>query len=247
MVVERKPAPAALQQSEIFESLTQAQMTRLLGIIERLDLPKHQILFSAGMPTNLVYFIERGSIRLTRPSPDKQSVVILSLVGPGDILADSLWQLDVHECCAETIEECIVYQLPQDCLQDFMKENPDFARDLIQALGARLIQAERRIEDLIFRQVPSRVAKLFINLAENHGKVTAAGIVLSLPLTHQEIADTVGSSRVTITQILNRFRASGWIGIKYKRVTIRNMDALEELVTSDVHTRKRFRGSAVDH
>jgi CRP/FNR family cyclic AMP-dependent transcriptional regulator len=93
-----------------------------------------------------------------------------------------------------------------------------------------LKQAQARIEDLVFRQVPSRVARLLVSLAESHGKVTPNGIRVEFPLTHQEIADLVGSSRVTVTQILNRFRTSHWIQIESKRVTIHNLDALEDMV-----------------
>jgi hypothetical protein len=85
------------------------------------------------------------------------------------------------------------------------------------------------------------VAKLFINLAENHGKVTPVGIILDLPLTHQEIADIVGTSRVTVTQVLNRFRSLNWVAVKSKRVTINNIEALEELIASDANPRKRGR------
>ncbi len=101
---------------------------------------------------------------------------------------------------------------------------------LIQMIGGRLKQAQSRIEDLVFRQVPSRVARLLLTLAENHGRVTPKGIRVEFPLTHQEIADLVGSSRVTVTQILNKFRTSQWINIESKRVTINDVGALEEMV-----------------
>jgi CRP/FNR family transcriptional regulator len=78
--------------------------------------------------------------------------------------------------------------------------------------------------------VPSRVARLLLSLAESHGKVTPKGIRVEFPLTHQEIADLVGSSRVTVTQILNRFRSSHWIEIESKRVTIHDLTALEDIV-----------------
>ncbi|HMO19695.1 MAG TPA: helix-turn-helix domain-containing protein, partial [Candidatus Melainabacteria bacterium] len=58
-----------------------------------------------------------------------------------------------------------------------------------------------------------------------------SGIKVEFPLTHQEIADLVGSSRVTVTQILNKFRSSNWIDIESKRVTIHDIAALEDLVS----------------
>ncbi|MBX9688362.1 MAG: Crp/Fnr family transcriptional regulator [Candidatus Obscuribacterales bacterium] len=222
-------------------------MSRLLGVVEQLDLPRHHQIFGPGSPNQSIFFIERGSIRVTRPSPDGKSYVILSLLGPGDLLGDISWAEDSHDCSAETLEDCRVYQLGRRDFEALVKENPGFALCLIQLLADRLKHAQSRIEDLVFRQVPSRVAKLFINLADNHGKMTPSGIVLDLPLTHQEIADIVGSSRVTVTQVLNRFRSMNWVAIKSKRVTIHDIEALEELIASDANPRKRVRDPFADN
>jgi CRP/FNR family transcriptional regulator, cyclic AMP receptor protein len=235
---------SALQRSEVFEALSPGEMARLLGIVEQLDLPKHHQIFGPGSPNTSLYFIEHGSVRVTRPSPDGKSFVILSLFGPGELLGNIDWVEDTHDCSAETLEESRIFQMSRRDFEQLVRENPSFALSLIQILGTRLKQAQSRIEDLVFRQVPSRVAKLFLNLADNHGKMTPAGIILDLPLTHQEIADIVGSSRVTVTQVLNRFRSMNWVAIKSKRVTINDIAALEDLIASDANPRKRNRDFA---
>ncbi len=229
----RTPAKlSVLRQSEIFDSFNAMEMARLLGIVEEMELPKHHIVFSPGMPSDAIYFIEQGRVRLTRLSPDGRTV-ILALLGPGDLIGEAAWDLGEHDSYAETLEEARLYLISREAFESLVRQNPEFGLRLIQVIGFRLKQAQARIEDLVFRQVPSRVARLFVTLAENHGKVTPQGIKLEFPLTHQEIADMVGSSRVTVTQILNKFRSNRWIGIESKRVTIYNLDALEALVKSD--------------
>jgi CRP/FNR family transcriptional regulator, cyclic AMP receptor protein len=244
MVAQRKVS--AMQRSEVFEALSPNEMAHLLTVVEQLDLPRHHQIFGPGSPNQSLYFIERGSVRVTRSSPDGKAFVILSLLGPGDLLGDIAWIDDTHDSSAETIEDSRIYQMSRRDFEAMLRENPGFALCLIHVLASRLKHAQGRIEDLVFRQVPSRVAKLFINLAENHGKVTPFGIILDLPLTHQEIADIVGSSRVTVTQVLNRFRLLRWVAVKSKRVTINNIAALEELVASDANPRKRCREGFVD-
>jgi CRP/FNR family transcriptional regulator, cyclic AMP receptor protein len=226
-----KSAPKlfSLKQSEIFESLNAVEMARLLGIFEEMTLPKHHVIYSPGAACDAIYFIEEGRVRLTRLSPEGKTV-ILALLGPGDLIGDAAWEVGEHDSYAETLEESTIYQISREAFQRLIKENPEFGIRLIQVLGGRLRQAQARIEDLVFRQVPSRVARLLLSLAENHGRVTPKGIRVEFPLTHQEIADLVGSSRVTVTQILNRFRTSHWINIESKRVTINNVPALEEMV-----------------
>lgn len=226
-----KSAPKlfSIRQSDLFESFNPVELGRLLGILEELELPKHHMVFSPGAPSEAIYFIEKGRVRLTRLSPEGKTV-ILALLGPGDLIGEASWESGEHDSYAETLEESRIYQISREAFQNFIHENPEFGLRLIQIIGGRLKQAQARIEDLVFRQVPSRVARLLVTLAESHGKVTPNGIRVEFPLTHQEIADLVGSSRVTVTQILNRFRSSQWIDIESKRVTIHNLDALEEMV-----------------
>ncbi len=219
----------ALKQSEIFDSFNPVELGRLLGILEELELPKHHLLFNPGSPSNAIFFIEKGRVRVTRLSPEGKTV-ILALLGPGDLIGEAAWELGEHDSYAETLEESRIYQIDKEVFRNFIRENPEFGLRLLQIIGGRLKQAQARIEDLVFRQVPSRVARLLLTMAENHGKVTPSGIRVEFPLTHQEIADLVGSSRVTVTQILNRFRTSRWIEIESKKVTIHNVDALEEMV-----------------
>jgi CRP/FNR family transcriptional regulator len=204
-------------------------MSRLMGLIEELDFPKHHVIFSPGMPADFIYFIEKGRVRLTRLSTDGRTV-ILALLGPGDLIGEAAWETAERDTYAETLEDTRLYQLTKESFESLVRQNPEFALRLIQVTGERLKQAQARIEDLVFRQVPSRVARLLVNMAENHGKVTPNGIKLEFSLTHQEIADMVGSSRVTVTQVLNKFRTDRLINIESKRVTIYKMEALEELV-----------------
>jgi len=219
----------SLRHSEIFESFSPVELARLLGILEALELPKHHMIFSPGVPSEAIYFIEKGRVRLTRLSPEGKTV-ILALLGPGDLIGEAAWETGEHDSYAETLEDSRIYQIDRESFTALIRENPEFGLRLIQIIGVRLKQAQARIEDLVFRQVPSRVARLLLSLAESHGKVTPNGIRVEFPLTHQEIADLVGSSRVTVTQILNKFRTSHWIEIESKRVTIHNLDALEDMV-----------------
>ena len=223
------PRLFSLRQSEIFESFNPVELGRLLGILEELELPRHHILFSPGTPSDAIYFIEKGRVRVTRLSPEGKTV-ILALLGPGDMIGEAAWEAGVHDNYAETLEDSRIYQIGREAFLNFVRENPEFGLRFISVIGARLKQANARIEDLVFRQVPSRVARLLLNLAETHGRVTPNGVKVEFPLTHQDIADMVGSSRVTVTQVINKFRESNWIDVESKRVTIHDIRALEEMV-----------------
>jgi len=220
---------SGLTHAEIFESFNPVEMGRLLGVVEEMEFPKHQLVFKPGMPCDSIYFIETGRVRLSRLSPEGKTV-ILALLGPGDLIGESTWEAGEHDSYAETLEDTRIYQIGREAFENLIRTNPEFGLRLIHIIGFRLRQAQARIEDLALRPVPSRVARVLLSLAESHGKVTPNGIRVECRLTHQDIANMVGASRVTATQVLNRFRASQWIQIESKRVTIHNAGALENLV-----------------
>src|SRR5262249_34746224 len=126
-------------------------------------------------------------------------------------------------------EETNLYEISRESFEKLIRQNPDFGLRLLQLMGMHLKQAQARIEDLVLRQVPGRVARLLIGFADSYGVVTKDGIRVDCRLTHQDIASLVGSSRVTVTQILNRMRLSKWIDVQGKRVTIFNLEALKNL------------------
>lgn len=223
------PKLTTIRQSDMFESFTALEFGRLQGLLEEMELPKHHMLFTPGAKSESVFFIDQGRVRLTRTSHEGRTV-ILAIMSAGDIISDATWESPEHDSYAECIEDCRFYAINKEVLSNFIKENPEFGLSLIQNVGFRLKQAQSRIEDLVFRQVPSRVARLILSLAETYGKVTPNGIKVEFSITHQEIADMVGSSRVTVTQILNKMRSSHFIDIESKRVTIHNLNALEEMV-----------------
>ncbi len=88
-----KTAPKlfSLRQSEIFESFNPVELGRLLGILEELELPKHHVIFSPGVASDAIYFIEKGRVRLTRLSAEGKTV-ILALLGPGDLIGEAAWE-----------------------------------------------------------------------------------------------------------------------------------------------------------
>jgi CRP/FNR family transcriptional regulator, cyclic AMP receptor protein len=227
--MKQPPKTQAMKQSDLFDSFNPLEMNKIVGMAEEIELPKHQFLFAAGDKAQAIYFIEKGRVRLSRLASEGKEV-LLGIFGPGDLIGDAIWESGYHESTAETLEDSKFYEIGEEVFQELLRTNPEFAGRIIEIMASRLKQAEARIEDLVFRQVPSRIARLLITLSESYGKVTTNGIRVDFRLTHQDIADLVGSSRVTVTQVLNKFRASGWIDIEGKRVTIHNSEALEDLV-----------------
>jgi len=103
---------------------------------------------------------------------------------------------------------------------------------LMQAISSRLRSADKQIEDLTFRNLPGRVASAIIELSKKHGIKTAAGQVkIDLKLTHQELAEMIGTAREVVTSILNDFRKAKCITIEEKHIIIIDLKELRSWIT----------------
>ena len=218
-----------MKRGDLLEALSTTEMSRLLSIAEEIELPKGSQIFSPGSPVTSIFIIERGRVKLCKLSQQNKSLVI-ALLGPGELIGEGIWEAGFHEYEALALDDTALYEIPLQAFEGLLRSYPDLGLRFIQLFGLRLRDAHNRIEDIVLRPVPGRVARLILGMADAYGKVTPGGIKVDFRLTHQDIADLVGSSRVTATQVLNRFRADGLIEMETKRVTILNRDALEALL-----------------
>jgi CRP/FNR family transcriptional regulator len=240
------------------ELFADTEFARIAEYGELLELPKNNLLFSAGERCQSVYFVQSGQVRLSIPVEDEDRSILLCLVGAGGAIAESLWELGgesfrvsgqfqstgraekvrinvpLHTLSAETKEESSIFEVMIPDFMRMLRENPNFSWRLIRMLGRRLCRAEERIVDLSSLPVPARIAKMLLGLSGEYGRVTTRGVKLELKLTHQDIADYVGSSRVTVTQLVNKLKDNGMIGIESKMITIFDTDGLSELVCNKV-------------
>ena len=98
-------------------------------------------------------------------------------------------------------------------------------------IGARRKALEAKVEDLVFRDVNARLAKLLLELAESYGTAVVAGVRIDVKLTHKELANLIGSTRETTTAALNDFRRRGLIANDKRRLIVVNCSGLESVAS----------------
>jgi len=96
-------------------------------------------------------------------------------------------------------------------------------------MGLRLRQIENRIQEMLFRDVSSRLARLILRLVEKHPRETRHGLRLNMKLSQQELANLIGATREMTSSVLNSFRREGLIAIESKFIYLRNRKELEEI------------------
>jgi CRP/FNR family transcriptional regulator, cyclic AMP receptor protein len=220
-------AAAELLFHPLFTLLSESARLDLRKAAVRQRVRRAEIIYAPGGPGDAAYLIRRGRVKVSRLSPDGREIT-LCLCHPGELFGEESLVLDAARACqAQALDECSLFALPCPLLLQLMREETAFAVGLARLMGQRREQAEDQVEDLAFRDVGARLARLLINLAARQGNTQADGrTVLNARLTHQELANCVGTTRETLTLTIDRFRADGWIRFEGRMIALCDAEAL---------------------
>lgn len=186
------------------------------------------ILFNDGDPLERLYFIQEGFVKLYRLSDEGKETTIYAC-GPGDVLGlRSLTSKDKYaKHSAEAMTNIKVITISHQEFFSIVAENPQYLVDLIHLYLNRLIYTETRLEAFITADTTTRVT-IFLNyFANRFGRVSNNEIILPITLTHQLIAEFIGSARETVTLALNRLSKEGIIKKQKGIITILDPDKLK--------------------
>lgn len=217
-----------LKQCDIFHGLNKDAMDKVNAIAKDRNIPKKEIIYSAYDSDDAMYILKKGRVKIFKLSADGK-MITLAILREGDIFgAMSAVRAGTQGAYAETLEDSYICAIRQDDFHKVVKEMPEIALKLIEKINQRLKEAESRIEDLVFRNVPGRIANILLTLSEQFGKDTPEGFQISFKITHQELADMAGSTRETVTGVLNDFKNDNLIKINEKHIIVLDEKALKE-------------------
>jgi CRP/FNR family transcriptional regulator len=216
-VVRRAPLFAALDSDDAEALLTQMSPVRM----ERGD-----ILFREGESGDSLYVIGEGKIKLGRSSSDGRENLV-AILGPGEMFGElSLFDPGPRTMTATAVAETQLMGLGNDSLTGLLTGRPEVAKALLAALAKRLRRTNEHLADLVFTDVPGRVAKALLDLAERFGRPVDNGVMVSHYLTQEELAQLVGASRETVNKALADFATRGWLKLEARAVLLLDVDRL---------------------
>ena len=180
------------------------------------DLYKNQNAISAKrgqfipMKTEDIFIVYRGLVKLNTLSPNGDEQTI-GLAHPSTPFGLPLTKLNSYEAVALT--DALLVQVDQKKID----QNLQLSKSLFREMTGRLQQTEALLAIVGERRIDARLRLLLQFLCQEIGKTTDQGVRLSVRLTHQQLADMIGSTRVSVTRMLKSFRNEGWVGVDAKR------------------------------
>ncbi|MGQ0467702.1 MAG: Crp/Fnr family transcriptional regulator [Sporichthyaceae bacterium] len=229
VVNERPGKPLAddvVLKAPLFAALEEEAATAVRRSMIEVNLGRGQILFREGDFGDRLYVVAEGKIKIGRSSSDGRES-LLSVLGPGDMFGElTVFDPDARMGTASAVTDSRLYSLSADNLRPWLAQRPDVSMALLRQLSRRLRRSSEVVSDLVFSDVPGRVAKSLLDLSERFGIATDEGVHVAHDLTQEELAQLVGASRETVNKALADFSGRGWLRLEARAVVILDVDRL---------------------
>jgi CRP/FNR family cyclic AMP-dependent transcriptional regulator len=215
-----------LARSGIFQGVDTDAAEALVKDLETVEYRKGEIVFSEGEPGDSLYIVLSGKIKVVRRAADGRQNLI-TLLGPSDMLGElSLFDPGPRTATATAVVDTRLSRLRKQSLRPWLSNRPEIAEQLLRVLARRLRRTNDALADLIFTDVPGRVAKNLLQMAGQFGSRDGGVLRVTHDLTQEELAQLVGASRETVNKALADFASRGWLRLDGKSVIILDPERL---------------------
>lgn len=215
-----------VRRAPLFTALDEAAAVSLRASMDSVKIAKGSILFKEGDDGEHLYVIIDGKLKLGTSSGDGREN-LLSILGPGEMFGElSLFDPGPRTSTATAVTDAKLLSLSHEKVIPWLKQNPEVSLQLLTRLSQRLRRTNEAVGDLVFSDVPGRVAKALIDLGDRFGKTTPEGLLVNHDLTQEELAQLVGASRETVNKALADFAGRGWLKLDGRSVLITDLERL---------------------
>ena len=218
-----------LKHIRLLDGITSSEMQEMEKITRMEEVKKRQPLYLPGDPSNNVYLLKRGRVKIASTAPNGKEVTF-DILEAGEVFGElDVLQDAPRSTSAEALDDALICVIPRKDFDQYLAMHPSVTFKLTKLIGLRLKKIQRRVEDLVFRDVPARLAHLLSELGKTEGVADKQGIRLKVKLTHQEMANLIGCSRETVSTTMGQFRDEGLIQIDGRAIIIVNEKRLSTL------------------
>jgi CRP-like cAMP-binding protein len=229
MIQDEKRALWYIKKIPLFQDVSHETVHRLVQLIEMREVRRRQVVYLPGDPGHAVFFVNGGRVKISKVTRDGKELT-LAYRGPGEIFGE-LVLIDggPREEMAEAMENALITELERGEFEKILQREPMIGYRLTKIVSQRRREVENKIEQLIFKDVNAKLAELLLRLAAEYGIEDSRGTLVSLKITHQEMANLIGSTRETVSLTLSQFKRRGLIQTDGRKVILADREGLRAL------------------
>jgi CRP-like cAMP-binding protein len=217
-----------IRRAPLFTALDDAAASTLRESMTQVKVSKGHTLFKEGDAGDRLFVVVEGKLKLGTSSGDGREN-LLSILGPGDMFGElSLFDPGPRTATATAVTDSRVLALANDQVIGWVTAHPQVSLQLLKRLARRLRRTNEVLADLVFADVPGRVAKAIMDLGERFGTKKDDGLHVNHELTQEELAQLVGASRETVNKALADFAGRGWVRLEPRAVVVLDYERLSK-------------------
>ncbi len=222
-----------LSKCDLFSQLVPDELRRIEAVSRIKKVRRGDTIYLPADAADGVLLVVSGRIKICHVTNDgKQSILVF--IEPGEIFGElALIDPTIRQEYSEAVEATQLVLIPREELQRAMRMYPDLTMGITKLIGMRRRRVERRLRNLLFHSNRERLVHLLLELVEQYGRRVDDGFELSIKLSHQEMANIIGSTRETVTVVLGELQKENLIQIARRRVKILNLDKLAKQVNME--------------
>ncbi len=205
---------------DLFQGFDAEEMREVERVTTTRTFKRGDVLYMPGETGEALFLLRSGAVQIYRMSPEGRKLVIAQLLPFSFFGEMSCIGQGMYDTFAEVVEDSTIVTMNCAVLNRLLVTKPEVARRILEAFGRRVLDAERQLEETVFKGIPARVAALLIR--ESKGEAVDG-------LTHQDIAERLGVYRETATNALNELKTAGLIEIGRKHIRLLDRERLERI------------------
>jgi CRP/FNR family transcriptional regulator, cyclic AMP receptor protein len=226
---EEKKILSILKKAEALADASSSAIATLASGAQLASFRARQVVYLPGDRAAGIHFLANGRVKISKVTRDGKELT-LAYRATGDFFGETcLLDGRPREEMVEAMEPCATVEVTQEALDEVLKSNVDVAYLFVRTLITRRRDLETKVEQLIFKDVGSKLAELLLRLGAEHGVEAKKGLVLGLKITHQEMANLIGSTRETVSLTLSQFKRKGYIATEGRKVILADTEGLRAL------------------
>ncbi|HJV45496.1 MAG TPA: Crp/Fnr family transcriptional regulator [Bacillota bacterium] len=209
-----------LGKTQFFKSCTEEELNEITKLMIAKRVEKREILFYEGEPCEVIYFIHKGRVKTYKTTEDGREQIV-NILTEGDMLPHvGLFGKSNYPATASALDDCELYLMYVQPFTLFLAHSPTITVKLLQELDGKIRDLQGRLSNILSRDMTEKVSNVLMDLAKKKGVKTDLGFRLDIELTHQDIANMVGTTRETVSRIISQLKKDHKIQLDHNSLFI---------------------------
>lgn len=212
----------------LFRDMTTQELEQVERIVIPRSYEKRTVVFIEGADKQSVYLIQDGVVKTYKTDENGQEQIV-NILGPGNMFPHTgFFTAAPYPATAETMTDAKLLAIPLQQFERLLESSPTIAIKVMRVMGQMIAELQNKLQEFTGQEVQARAQSFLIALADKQGREQGRDVLIEIPITHQEFANAIGTTRESVTRLLSQWKKDGLLEASRSGYIIHDLDQLKE-------------------